>query len=223
MDDHRLPKICLLRQMELFRADRYVLKYSWVAQLDVMLRRIDRGDLWLSADPSAWASLRALMTAEYATCLRLDDMARMASSTSLQNRMQLSHTGDLPAYLAARGPIRFVRAAVQLRLATNRPFRLSAAGIHQVIDPALSCPTCNLNEPETIAHIFLNCPLYKSLRSYYLRHASDVLLEQILSPSNNQDIKVKLPVLSRRSPPTRVLHDRLTSGIQVKARPFIQE
>lgn len=196
MNDHRLPKICLLRQLQLHNEGRSITKFNWVSQLSDMLKNIHREDIWDSVDPEVWRGLRSSLIEEYAYFLRTSDLTRFSISNSLQTRITFAHDGGLPIYLASRTPFNFTRSLVQLRMATDRLCVITIAGDVHKLDPTLICSLCNLNECETISHILLSCPLYNSHRNYYLRpilNASlppEIQTQTLLAPPSLHAVKM---------------------------------
>ncbi|XP_028982198.1 uncharacterized protein LOC114841397 [Diachasma alloeum] len=74
MGEERLPRRCLLRQIQLMMTTEIPVKYNWTSQVNEMLKKINYEYLWSSVDPVAWSLARDGVLADYSQFLRDRDL-----------------------------------------------------------------------------------------------------------------------------------------------------
>ena len=169
MSDQRLPKICFNRLKQL--SDTSPIKYNWVTQLKTYFIVTESLDLWntcLGDNVYNKSKLTADLLEKYKNILLNQDLNRLANSSSLLVATSFSYE-KLPFYLTLNCPTYLVRIIAQLRLGTKNYIKLSdRTNIHK-IQPIELCTICNMNQEETLSHLFFECPFYRHLRVNYLQ------------------------------------------------------
>lgn len=168
MDDSSLPKLCLLRLMNLAENQVSDDRYNWAVQFRLFLQKIDCLDLWGNLDPGQWEVRLEVAFKNYESSLRISDIVHALLSDARQ--FQLYPTVEVaPAkYLTFRLPIALKRIMAQLRLANKYYSHLSYKKCLGKFNPGSICQNCNLGELETVEHFLCRCPIYQPLRSIYI-------------------------------------------------------
>lgn len=169
MAESRLPKLCLMRLVQLHRNAQYIdNRYNWVKQIDECLVKIDFAHLWDDMSPELWESSREEAMQRYRTYLKTQDLARWHSGRSLQASLLRVLDDPRAPYLNVRVNLSVTRILAQLRLATSRGCNLSYKGMTHKLNPTELCSLCNRNEPESVEHFLFRCPIFEALRAQYL-------------------------------------------------------
>lgn len=200
MDDSRLPKICFLRHLALFKtrpaimdnktAKRYEL-YNWIYQVNFFMEKISASGMWDNVNSVYWKSKKDDMVARLLVVYKQEDLGRVVKSESLQVVIPRTLSDGPALYLRTRAPWKYIRTVAQARLSTIHAVTFSFKGIFYKIDPTKKCNLCNLNEVESLAHLFLRCPIYVTPRRYWLNCVS----AQIAINASDSDDENLLTVL----------------------------
>ncbi|KAK9510367.1 hypothetical protein O3M35_005168 [Rhynocoris fuscipes] len=75
-------------------------------------------------------------------------------------------------YIGFRTSIAKVRVVCQLRLSHKCKVTVYYRNTAHSIDGSVRCSVCNLDQLETLSHIFFRCPQYNPLRNHYLKKYS---------------------------------------------------
>ncbi|CAG5102816.1 Similar to RTase: Probable RNA-directed DNA polymerase from transposon BS (Drosophila melanogaster) [Cotesia congregata] len=167
MEDHRLPKLCFLRTLQLSRVQPADTKYNWVVQLKNLLQLGQAPcSLWTNLTSAHWkAQIPAIFrNAEFN--LKLTDLNSVLDNHSSQIPLWNGPQRASPSYLR-NNPLYLSRTFAQLRLANKHYVALSCNRNRVYIDPTVICTICNLNELEDLEHIFLRCPIYQPYRDHF--------------------------------------------------------
>ncbi|CAB0012594.1 unnamed protein product, partial [Nesidiocoris tenuis] len=163
MEDHRLPKVCLKRILELSSSD-FDLRYSWSSQLELLFREIGESDLWLSQDIEVICKRRTQLIESMQNLCRAKDEERVANSAYNGIYKLVSDSPLISPYLESHLGIGFKRLIAQARMGGALRSKLSICRMCAKFDSAKVCPCCNWGEPDTLEHTFCRCPVYRGLR-----------------------------------------------------------
>lgn len=157
----RLPRLCLERLVALDGTEHSQVSFNWVSQIKSLLSYAGCEVEWNAQNLICQKdSIIELVKQK----LYEDDVSRLENSSFSTYYRSLS-LSRLPAeYLLFNLPIKYTRILSQLRLCNMNKMRFSIGAIAYVIDSASVCTICNMNEPETLEHVLLRCPLYSCVR-----------------------------------------------------------
>lgn len=177
MDDSRLPKICYLRHLALFvnrpsimddkTAKKYA-TYNWIYQVNFFMEKISACYMWDSVDSAEWKGVKEDLVSRLASFYKQEDLRRALKSERIQVNIPRSLEDGPARYLLIRLPWPYIRTVAQAKLSTNHSLTFSFKGIFHQINPTVKCNLCNLNEVESLFHIFFRCPFYSAPRKYWL-------------------------------------------------------
>lgn len=162
----RYPFLCVQRLISLDSQSIQRRPSNWVGQIRSVYESVDMGSLWTPSDVQSLCKNKTKVLDAYRSYLH--DMDRLAlTQSSYGLHYQLLSPSQQPAeYLSFALPIKITRVVAQLRLASRRQLRIFSPGIESAsIDLTAICTICNLNEPETLQHMLLRCPAYRSIRA----------------------------------------------------------
>lgn len=165
MTDDRLPKICYLR---LLSASSYSpnSKYNWVCQLKDILVTVDYSWILKETDPFVWKIHEPQFLNRYGNFLRAQDYEEALRCRAMQIRFE--YTLNSP-FINFRCPPYFCKVMAQLRMATTYVCKITVKGFSYSICSKENCSICNLHEPESLTHIFFDCPHYLPLRTHFIK------------------------------------------------------
>lgn len=169
MDESRYPRICYDRLVYLDANGLSSRQYNWVSQVGMLL--LDAGCGRSMSDLNAGylrANKRNLVDA-YRRVLLGRDLESLQGSVFSGFFPFFVFDGKPKAYLNFKCPIYIQRIVAQLRLSNHRRLSFYINGCTYTINCMEVCMVCNRNEPETISHIFFNCPLYNCIRGSFIR------------------------------------------------------
>lgn len=175
MSQSRYPKICFdqLREQDLRSSN--IQKYNWVSMLKVKLVQLGFADVW---EAQSYEILKCKKSDIYKTLytelISKDwESLEMSSYGGILRELKLRSTSYEPGasftstYLMYNVPIIKLRAMSQLRLA-GKVVKLYLNGMSYEWDQTDLCSHCQLEEPETLQHFFVDCPLYLPVRSKFI-------------------------------------------------------
>lgn len=168
MEPTRLPRICLISQIDQFRNQPTCNRLLWISQLEPYLARIGMVHLLSSTDPSVWSQAADSVFERYNRYLQLTDLISHARSQFLLTVIPRVLSESCAPYLMHRSPLFVLQIYAQLRLMNTYQTRFYWKGSAYVLDHNAICSICNLREPESIAHFFFVCPLYKHFRQLFI-------------------------------------------------------
>lgn len=168
MKSDRYPRICLNKLISIKDIKRYPKKFNWVAILDELFVSLNFCNLWDNLNLDIWKENAPLITKKYAEQRRLQDLQSYENSKSFIFRLERLLTDKLPLYLHLRLPLEISRVIAQLRLANIYRCCFYFKRNWYKLESESICRMCNLNKNESIQHIFLECPIYKPYRKFFL-------------------------------------------------------
>lgn len=161
MPDGRLPKLCFERNMQLHQgADP---RFNWCTQLRYFFQEIDCLDVWSSIDVMSLKRQYTLLLDKYREKLLCGDLDAFAG-TLYSGLSNIPYVATNSNYLHLSVPISVTRLLSQIRLCNRLYVKISFNGNYYVVNTTELCTLCNLNKPETLDHIFFECPIYQGLR-----------------------------------------------------------
>lgn len=172
MPPDRLPRICLLRQIELASVPsvdtKKAAKYNWILQIKQTLLGLETFDLWTRLLPNWWELRIPDILSQLLAREKYNDYLRYHSSTSLLTKISRRPMDDFEVFYPNRCPIEFLRAKMQLRLFSIHTRRFTINRIDYQLDPNQLCTLCLSQSQEDMIHILFICPFYHALRVHYL-------------------------------------------------------
>lgn len=162
MPDYRLPKLCFKRCMQLQgNSDP---KFNWCTQVKSFFQDTDCMHVWNSLDGVKLKTHYTYLLDKYTQKLYCGDTDAFAASaySSLSCLPYISNVGD--NYLRLRIPISIIRLLAQIRLNSRLTLRFTFGGNYYIVNSSELCSLCNLKRPETLYHLFFECPIYEALR-----------------------------------------------------------
>lgn len=161
MEEHRLPRICYKRQLELVEVAK--VEYSWVKQMEVLFTRAGCEEIWtrfksgedyLDSD-SVVEGLRG--------GLREEDRRRVCASSFCPNYkewMENAHDelGTLPVGLKT------IRMWHQLRVLNKRCNSLYWNGVVHKFSSEEACKLCSSGSADTLEHFVSECSALQDFR-----------------------------------------------------------
>lgn len=140
------------------------IKYNWFSQAKECLKCISIDDLGPLQELVRVKRNIKITLERYKNYLIQADLERVLKSSFnifWNNAVLLNETQK---YLQSSIPFKFIKIYAQIRLSGPYFIKLTLNKITYKINPKNLCLLCNLNEPETLTHIFIKCPLYKLFR-----------------------------------------------------------
>lgn len=168
MPDDRYPKVCLLRQFDLYSSNPVVDKFVWLSHLRLFLEPINLEHLLFAPDHNTWITYSPAIIQRYGDHLKLLDLIAYDSSTSFNLRIPRTFCDGSAFYLSTRMQFYFHKIMAQIRLSPNRFLKFNVKNFTYTIDPTVLCSICNLNVPESLRHLLLECPIYSASRNHFL-------------------------------------------------------
>lgn len=181
LSDDRYPKICMLKQFDMYRRNPVYDKYVWLSHLRPFLEPIDMSHLLLSPDGQMWSEASQSVVERYGNHLKLLDLISYNASGSLGIRIPRSLDDNGAFYLSHRIQFNFIKIFAQLRLCTKNFIKFTARNLAYTIAPNEICMVFNLKVPETLHHFVLECPIYTHFRNHFLQ---PILLHNFLHLDN---------------------------------------
>lgn len=129
MDQSRLPRICLMREIQIFmKRDKFMTlkakkrfgKFNWVWQVNDLLEKIDEEKMWCNLEASHWESRRGNLIEKLSVFWREKDLQSYHASINLQLKISRSMEIREFSYLHSRIPWAHACALIQSRLANSR-------------------------------------------------------------------------------------------------------
>lgn len=131
--------------------------------VEVFFQEIDCLDAWSSMDVMSLKRQYTLLLDKYREKLLCGDLDSFAG-TLYSGLSNITYVATNSNYLHLRVPISVTRLLSQIRLCNRVYVKISFNGNYYVINTTELCTICNLNKPETLDHIFFECPIYQGLR-----------------------------------------------------------
>lgn len=174
MEDNRLPKISLLRLIDLFKnkEDSVKQKYNWVCSVNTTLDKIGFSFLRKHLDSQIWAVNHDKMVEKYKQVLREQDFVDSVNSQSCLFKIPRSMQDGTAAYLLSREPFFVKKTLIQIRLANVYRCSVFCKNCKYVINQNEICTLCTNNELESLKHILCDCDIYVPLRNHYAQNWS---------------------------------------------------
>ncbi|CAG5075424.1 Protein of unknown function [Cotesia congregata] len=166
LEDHRLPKICLLQLLKHQKSTIRPKMLCWSQHLYDTLKTIGEEQLLDSTDSDLWAGRKEIILSKYRRHLALADRDRYARSQACQVILPTPLFEILPE-MSIRIPQHLIKPIVQLRLASNYSCFISIANETIYLSPVKTCVFCGSGCKETILHFLVQCTFYANLRSVY--------------------------------------------------------
>lgn len=167
MNESRLPRICLTRQIKLMRNPEPATEYNWAVQLNVFLDNINIRNLWATLSSEVWSESFDLALERYERYLRFTDVLRYNRSESKVHRISRTLEDKTSFYLLRHRKFFLTKIFAQLRLTSRHFVRFTYKGKLYSCDQNLICSLCNMNERETLEHVLFDCPRFKGYRDFY--------------------------------------------------------
>lgn len=111
MNESRLPRVCLFRDLHLFLNTELVLtckqkrrfsRFNWVYQFNTFLSKIDEEDMWYHMQAEFWEAKRLELTERLTLHHKNCVLVSLAKSKSIQVNLPRLASSPLPGYLATR-------------------------------------------------------------------------------------------------------------------------
>ncbi|KAH0546553.1 hypothetical protein KQX54_011374 [Cotesia glomerata] len=178
LSDNRLPKICLLRLVEINKHSTQHKSTNWVQQLKELLKPINEDSLLDNLDVEHWKTRKDNILSKHRSNLARMDRERYSRSSGCQLILPVPLFEILPE-LFHRVPHYLCKPIVQLRLASKYACFISTNSETFVLSPLKDCKFCGSGKKETVMHFLIECPFYDTLR--------DKFWETVLSQGSRHD------------------------------------
>lgn len=190
MERDDLPRRCYERILDRTCFHPENLHDSWFAPLGRVLGIVGYEDVFRCASYTWIMKNKNDILERWRNHLISVDIERVMASRYNPRYRHLSSLGAGEEYIGLEIPIQWKRIFMQLRLSAEGELRLYLRGITYKIDTSGDCPVCNLRRAETLQHIFLECPMYASVRDGRVRCQGDYVptLYNIFAASDKDQI-----------------------------------
>lgn len=166
MPSHRYPFLCVQRLISLDRQVSQRRLSNWVGQLRSVYELIGLSSLWTPNDVQLLCNNKMRVLDTYCSYLHDRDIEALSQSSYGLYYRSLSPSQQSSDYLSFPLPIKITRVVAQIRLASRKRLSIFSPGIVCAsVDLTATCTVCNLDEPETLEHMLLRCPAYRSIRA----------------------------------------------------------
>lgn len=170
MDDQRLPKLCLRKQIQLERDGRQRGKTIWLQQLKGVIAELAPNSLHIitSEDPAVWEDATSTLITHARRSMQAGDLEQFVQASYLQTQVPRPRDGTRAPYLNTTVPLHSLKTMMQLRLASSHVFSININRLRYDFHPRERCPVCNTRELDTVNHFLTRCPTYTAYRLHYL-------------------------------------------------------
>lgn len=169
MPENRLPKICLLKLVSLTKTPYNSSRLNWIQQLADLLASIEEESILENLTASHWKLRTPEILDKFKKHHRYMDSERYRSSSACQFVFNLSsrHLSASHVILTSL-PFHLARLLCQIRLASRYATHLSIGRHTLRLHPQKDCPSCGLEEPDSLTHLMTTCPALNGPRDEHL-------------------------------------------------------
>lgn len=189
LPSQRFPNQCLVRLINLDKSGWRDERHNWVSQVHNIFDRVGMSDLWTPLNLQLLRHNKQRILDTYYNYLHNIDRERATNSSYSLYYQSFLQTTDPARHLTLRTSIQVIRVISQLRVCSRKSIQIYLPKLQRHnIDCTLNCTICNLNELESVEHIFLRCPIYQPFRCELIRslHSVDdiaLLLDSLTPPT----------------------------------------
>lgn len=180
MRSDRLPKICYNKLLLMDNSTNNIQKYNWVSQIKKYFFELGYGWLWHQQDMCTINKFKNNILNDLKQRLINRDLERTINSTYSSLYKLLIRNKNFNSYVKLNVSFELIRIISQVRMASDNVCVLYVKGDRHQINSQEICSVCNY-ENENLAHIFIDCPGYASIRNKYLSKCRPLTAENILN------------------------------------------
>lgn len=155
MEDVRLPKICLLRQLELMQGTET--KYNWLKQLIGLLEEADITENSLRASDLSRERIQEILS-KFDENRKRNDIERAKASMYCPGYKFVLDSGEERQFVELMS-LKKARLLYQIKLSNSTFQHLFSGGVNHSFETSSVCRLCCLGELDTIEHLIVSCPV----------------------------------------------------------------
>lgn len=161
-----------------------------MAQVNVLLEKINMTELWSTLCPLIWSEKLSLALGRYERYLRFSDLIRYEQSNSKLCNLTRTLEDKAAIYLSRRRKLYLTKIFVQLRLASKHYIRFSYKGNLYSWNQHEVCTVCNLKKNEALNHFLFECLIYEGYSNFYLKKLNfEYDLSQLCNAPDEKSLK----------------------------------